>query len=127
MKRIILIISAVSLCFLIILLNIMTPIKAGPLGILAIFLFAYLSLIGLVAYFFYWSSALASHLASSITFRKPIRAITFKRAYYYSTVIALAPIMLIGLQSVGSINLYGVLLILFFIFIGCLYIAKKVS
>ena len=51
--------------------------------------------------------------------------LTYKRAYYFSTVIAAAPVMLIGLQSVGGIGVYEVLLIVLFTAVGCIYISKR--
>lgn len=51
--------------------------------------------------------------------------LTYKRAYYFSTVIAAAPVMLIGLQSVGSIGIYEILLVALFTVVGCIYISKR--
>lgn len=125
LKIIISIITVVSLFLLVILLNTSTPTTAGPFGILAIFIFAYLSLIGMVAYFLQGVSQIIAHLSTALISRKPFEVLTFKRSYYYSTIIAAAPIMLIGLQSVGKIGFYEFLLMLIFIIIGCLYVSKK--
>ena len=127
LKKIILIITIASLCLLVVLLNVTTPATAGPFGILVIFIFAYLSSIGLMTHFLYWASHLIAHLSTGIVTRKPFEALTFKRSYYYSTVIAAAPIMLIGLQSVGTIGIYEFFLVVVFVVVGCLYISKKVQ
>ncbi|HPF31214.1 MAG TPA: hypothetical protein PLO25_02835 [Candidatus Saccharibacteria bacterium] len=126
-KRIIIIITLISLCLLIYLLNTTTPSEAGPFGILAIFLFAYLSLLGAMTFFLYSISRIISHLSLVFIFKKPSNAISFRHSYYYSTIIASAPILLIALQSVGSNNIYGVLLVCLFIVIGCLYVSKRVQ
>jgi len=68
-----------------------------------------------------------AHLSTALIARKPFEVLTLKRSYYFSTIIAAAPIMLIGLQSVGSVNIYEVLLVVIFVFIGCLYISKRVN
>src|SRR5680860_120108 len=120
-KKIILLITTVSLCLLIVLLNVTTPATAGPFGILIIFIFAYFSSIGLMTNFLYWISRLITHLSTGIVTRKPFEPLTLRRSYYYSTVIAAAPIMLIGLQSVGTVGFYEFLLVFIFIIIGCLY------
>ena len=125
-KKIILITTILSLCLLIVLLNVTTPVIAGPLGILAIFIFAYLSLLGLVTYFLYWSNRLIRYLSKFLALRKPLNKLVFKRAYYYSTILAAAPIMLIGLQSVGSIGVYEIFLVSIFVIIGCLYVSKRI-
>lgn len=112
---------------LVILINTTTPASAGPLGILGIFLFAYLLSLGVVTYFIYGISRVVAHLSAAFTVRRPIGAFSLRQSYYYGTVIAAAPIMLIGLQSVGAIGVYEVLLVALFVGIGCLYITKRVS
>lgn len=118
---------AASFLLLIILLNTTTPVIAGPFGILAIFVSAYVLLIGSIAYFMYVMSRLLLHLSSSFVPRKPFEVLTLRRSYYYSTVISAVPIMLIGLQSVGRVSFYELLLMSAFVAIGCLYISKRVK
>ena len=116
-----------SFCLLLILLNITNPVTAGPLGILAIFFCSYLLLTGVLAYIFHWGSRVIAYLSVVFMMRKPIEGLNLKRSYYYSTVVSAAPIMLVGLQSVGSVGIYEVSLVLIFIVIGCLYVSKRVS
>ena len=110
LKIIISIITVLSFCILVILLNTTTPVIAGPFGILAIFIFAYLTLIGIATFFIYGMSRIIAHLSTVFISKKPFEALNFKRSYYYSTIIAAAPIMLIGLQSVGDVGFYEYLL-----------------
>lgn len=126
LEKIISIITIVSLCLLVLLLNTTAPVTAGPLGILAIFIFAYVSSLGVMTYFLYGMSRIAAHLSLAFTVKKPIVAMPFRRSYYYSTVLAAAPVMLIGLQSVGSVSIYEFALVLIFIVIGCVYITKRI-
>ncbi len=127
LKIIISIITVLSFCILVILLNTTTPVIAGPFGILAIFIFAYLTLIGIATFFIYGMSRIIAHLSTVFISKKPFEALNFKRSYYYSTIIAAAPIMLIGLQSVGDVGFYEYLLMLIFIVLGCLYISKRIN
>lgn len=127
LKIIFSIITIVSLCALVVLLNFTTPISAGPFGILAIFIFAYLLLVCLIAYFLHGISRIAAHLSIALISRRPFEVIKLKRSYYYSTILAAAPIMLVGLQSVGAVGIYEILLVLLFVVIGCLYVSKRVS
>jgi len=117
----------VSFCLLIILVNTTTPITAGPFGILAIFGLSYILLVVISAYLLHYMSLLISRLSLSLISRKPFDEISLKRSYYYATIIAAAPIMLVGLQSVGSVGLYELLLVSIFVVIGCLYVSKKVK
>lgn len=116
-----------SLCLLALVLNTTTPASAGPFGILAIFIFAYLAALGLMTHLLYWVSRIISHLMTTVAGRKSTRGMTFKKAYYYSTVLAASPIMLIGLQSVGSIGGYEFVLVLLFTVIGCVYITRRIT
>lgn len=126
LEKIVAISTIVSLCLLALLLNITSPTSIGPFGILVVFIFAYVSSLGVVAYFLYIVSRFIAHISLVFTVKKPMAPMTFKIAYYYSTVLAAAPVMLIGLQSVGAVGFYEVVLVVLFTFIGCVYITKRI-
>jgi uncharacterized membrane protein len=125
LRKIISITTVVSLCLLIVLLNNTTPSWPGPLGVLAVFIFAYLLSLGIVTYLLCWSSSLFSYLSRHLTSRKPLLPLGFKRSYYFATVLAIAPIMFIGLQSVGSIGPYEFLLVMVLVILGVFYLSKR--
>jgi len=127
LKIIISVTTLLSMAFLAISLNVTTPVTAGPFGILVIFIFAYLSSLGVVTYFIYFVNRVIARVSIMLVTQKPYPSLTFKRSYYFSTIIAAAPIMMIGLQSVGATGLYESMLVLIFVLIGCLYISKRVS
>lgn len=126
LKIIISITSLVSVLMLAVLLNVTTPATAGPFGILAIFIFAYLSSLGVMTFLLYLLNRVLAYVSSLFLTRRPYQALSFKRSYYFSTIIAAAPIMIVGLQSVGATGLYESMLVLVFVIIGCLYISKRV-
>lgn len=126
LEKIVAIITVISLCLLALLLNITTPATIGPIGILAVFIFGYLSSLGVVTYLIFWGSRLFVHLGTAFTIKKPLSPISFKVAYYYSTILAAAPVMLIGFQSVGSNGVYEFLLVMLFVVIGWVYITKRI-
>jgi hypothetical protein len=119
--------ASLGLVMLALLLNITSPSSAGPLGILVIFICAYFLLIGVITYFVYWTSRIVAHLSVVFMARKPIIRLNFRRSYYFSTVISAAPIMLVGLQSVGAGSVYGFILVVIFEIIGCLFISKTIA
>ena len=119
--------ALISFFLIIVLVNTTTPYSAGPFGILAIFSLSYILLVVVSAYFLHYMSLLISRLSLLLISRKPFEQVSLKRSYYYATIIAAAPIMLIGLQSVGSVGPYELLLVLIFVVIGCLYVSKKVK
>lgn len=126
LPKIIATISLASLVLLSAMLTFTTPAAAGPFGLLVIFITAYLTFIGLISFFLYGISHLIASVSSGVTVKKPITPMSFRRAYYFSTVLAAAPVMLIGLQSVRSINVYELLLVVIFEVIACLYVSRRI-
>ena len=126
LQRIIASITVVSLCLLALMLVLTTPASAGPFGLLVIFISAYLTALGLISFFLYGITRIIGYVSAGFTVKKPFQPLSFRRAYYFSTILAAVPVMLIGLQSVGSIGIYEIILVLLFEVIGCIYIAKRI-
>ena len=126
LQRVIALITIASLCLLAIMLTSTTPATAGPFGLLLIFISAYLACLGLISFFLYGISRILVYVSSGFTLRRPMRGMPFRRAYYFSTVLAAAPVLLISLQSVRSVGVYEVLLVVFFVVIGCVYISRRI-
>lgn len=120
-------ITIVSLCLLLLLLTTTTPATAGPFGLLAIFLSAYLTFLGTISFFLYGGVRVLTFFLSGFAVRRPVRMLSLRKAYYYATILATAPVMLIGLQSVGAIGIYEVLLVAIFVGIGCVYVSKRTA
>ena len=125
LQRVIALITIISLLLLTVMLVTTTPASVGPLGLLLIFITAYLTSLGLISFFLYGVSRSIAYASRGFALRRPVRVLSFRRAYYYSTVLAAAPVMLIGLQSVGAVGIYEFLLVVLFEIIGCLYITKR--
>ncbi|MNL35592.1 hypothetical protein D3C87_1576340 [compost metagenome] len=119
--------SVVAAIALVLLLNQTTPNQAGPLGVLMIFLLLYIVALASVTFAIHGGSRLIARLSSSITVKRPFRVIDIKQAYYYGSIIALAPVMLVGMQSVSGINIYDILLVGFFVAIGVVYISRRMT
>ncbi|MCY1541932.1 hypothetical protein D9M68_776490 [compost metagenome] len=110
---------------LVFLLNQTTPNQAGPFGVLVIFLLMYIIALAGVTFAIHGSSRLIARLSASLTVKRPFQAVGLKQSYYYASIIALAPVMLIGMQSVSGVNVYDVLLVIFFVAIGVVYISRR--
>lgn len=127
LPRILALISLASLCVLSLMLVFTSPATAGPFGLLVIFITAYLAFVGAISFFLFGINRLIAMVTSGMTLRKPFCTIEFKRAYYYSTVLAAAPVMLIGMQSVQSIGIYEVILVLIFEVVACVYVSRRMK
>ncbi len=125
LPRILATVSLASLCALSLMLTFTSPATAGPFGLLVIFISAYLTFVGLISFFLFGINRLAIALSANMTLRKPLQPMELRRAYYFSTVLAAAPVMLIGLQSVQSIGVYEVILVILFEVVACLYVSKR--
>jgi hypothetical protein len=126
LQRVIAIITVVSLCLLTLMLVTTTPASAGPFGLLLLFISAYLTFLGLISFFLFGISRVIVYASAGFTMRRPMQAMSFRRAYYYSTVLAAAPVMLVGLQSVGAVGIYEFILVVLFEVIGCIYITRRI-
>jgi hypothetical protein len=118
-------ISLASLVVLSLMLTTTSPATAGPFGLLVIFITAYLTFVWLISFFLFGINRLAVMVSTGMTLRRPLGRMEFRRAYYFSTVLAAAPVMLIGLQSVQSIGLYEVVLVVIFETVACVYVNKR--
>lgn len=121
--------TLLAILVLMLVLQTTTPTTAGPLGIVIVFALIYLSALGLLTFLIYASVRFVQrirhrHLEKDAAV---IRAFTLRRAYYFASVIALAPVILIAIQSVGSIRTLEVGLIIVFEILACIYIAKRQS
>ena len=115
----------IAVVLLTIVLQITTPATIGPLGLLFVFIKLYVASLSTLTFFIFGTSRVAERLAGSLTVRRPLRSLTLQQAYYYGSVVALAPEMLLGMQSVGAVGVYETILVLLFAVLGCVYIAKR--
>lgn len=120
------VVSIMSLCSLFVILNITTPVSAGPFGVIAIFIFMYFLFLGLFSNIIFLFSKLVSHLSSVFMTKSSVDRLSFRRSYSLSTILAAVPVMVVGLQSVGLVGIYEYLLVSVFAVVGCIYVFKIV-
>jgi uncharacterized membrane protein len=123
--KIIAISTSIAGVLLIVMLLSTSPSGAGPLGLLAVFFLLYVVALGAVTELLWVGSKLVARASRPVTSRRPIQPLSLARAYYYSTVVALAPVMLLAMASIGSLGFYDVVLVLAFLAVGILYISKR--
>lgn len=119
--------SIIAAIALFVLVNVVSPTAAGPLGLLAVFLLLYIAVLGLVTFILYGVSALLRRFSKLVITRRPWRRLTLLEAYYYSSVVSIAPVIFLGMQSVAAIGIYDVLLVSVLVGLGCFYIAKRIK
>lgn len=112
---------------LIIMLQMTNPSTVGPLGLLAVFFLLYVVLLGATTELLWIGSRLIQIVGRRFTSKRPPGRLSLKRAYYFSTVLALGPTMALAMLSIGSFGIYEMLLITVFLLVACLYVSKRSS
>lgn len=103
------------------------PTTAGPVGILAFFGLLYVIFLAIMTFAIFGASRVVSQFSRFLSLRQPILPISFLKAYYFATVVAFLPVMLLGVQSVGGLGVYDIILIALFGCISSFYVAKKIA
>jgi hypothetical protein len=99
-----------------------SPSAIHPMGILVVFILLYVLALGVLTFFVYTCAALFGTIQRRAGQRKPL---SMKQAYFYASVLALAPVMLVGMKSIGRANVYEVMLVVIFELVACFYISKQ--
>jgi len=125
--RVIAISSVLAVVALAIALQITAPTTAGPLGILFVFILIYLSVLGVLTFLLFFVGKLIAKTSTVLGVKRVSNVLTLRRAYYFSSVLALAPVIFVGMQSVGTVGVYDLLLLGIFVVVACIYIARRTS
>lgn len=122
LARTLAVVTLIAFVLLSALLQSTTPSTIHPVGILTVFILFYLLALGLLTFFMYALSKLIVRF-----WKKPqiSQSMTLKQAYYYGSVLALAPVLLVGMRSIGRGSTWDVLLVMVFEVVACFYIAKR--
>lgn len=128
LSKIITIVAILSSLVLVLILNFVSPASAGPAVVMLVFIAGYALVVSLTAYFIHFLSRLYSKLLWRKTAANNLqiqRGVSFRKAYYYASVLALAPLIILAMQSVGELGVYETLLILILVSLGCFYVSKR--
>lgn len=106
-------------------MNFSSPTGVGPLGVLFVFVSFYLISLSIMTAVFYWGSRLMLRFRKVFSASGGRQGMSIGRSYYFATIAALVPVILIGLQSVGALSIYQVTLVVIFFAVGMFYVAKR--
>lgn len=101
-----------------------TPSTIHPVGILSVFVLLYVLALGVLTFCLYIFSRIIS---KTIVKRSVRQSLSLQKSYYYGSVLALAPVMILGIRSIGRTGVYDIVLIVLFEIIACFYITKRRS
>ena len=124
MQRIIALIGLGALIVLGVVFSKTTPSDIPPVGLLVVFVAMYLVVLSVASFGLYGGSYVFSRVLHRLN-ALSIRPLAFRSSYIYGSVLAIAPIMLIALQSVVEVKLLDVVLVVAFEGIACFYIWRR--
>jgi hypothetical protein len=122
LSKILVLIILVAFVLLSTLIQSTSPATIHPLGILAIFILFYLLALGVLTFLIFGIGRFFNLFDAKVQLSD---AITFQRSYYFASVIALAPVLFVGMRSIGRGTVWDVVLILMFEAIAFFYISKR--
>lgn len=103
-----------------------TPTEAGAIGVLAVFLLSYIMLVVVLTFFIFWLHKIIIRVFYSDKLTR-MNDVSFRKSYYYSSIIALGPVMMVSLRSVGKDGILECGLIAVLLFLGCVYVSRQAS
>lgn len=103
------------------------PVDAGAIGILAVFLLSYILSVVILTFFIFGAHRIIVRLLYSDRVGRVADDVTMRRAYYFSSILALGPIILVSLRSVGKVGIVELILVIVLLGIGCLYVSRQTS
>ena len=95
-------------------INLTTPTSVGPLGVLVFFTMIYIAIYGVV------------NLIVAAFMKAGGKRNGGRKNHYYAAMISFGPIMLLLVQSFGSLNIVTILMTVVFVMLGCFIINKRV-
>jgi Na+/proline symporter len=106
------------------LLHTTTPSTIHPVGILLAFVLIYVLALGALTFLLFavWRIILPTIRRTKTV---PSNEVALRRAYLYASVLALAPVMIIAMKSIGQSSTYEVVLVVLFEVVACFYISKQ--
>lgn len=120
-------VGVISMAILLYMVNATTPSEAGALGVLTVFLVLYIVSAVLLTFFIYWTNRIIVRVFFADSSVRYLDRLSLKRSYYYGSILALGPVMLISLQSVGRGGIGAFALVGILLAIGLVYVSRQTS
>lgn len=106
-------------------LQLTTPEMVGPLGVLAFFILIYIFFASFIYLGLSMLIGIAKRTATKGKWLVRLESASGRKLYYYASFIALAPVIMLGMRSVGLIRPVDMLLVVVFQLLGCFYISRR--
>jgi hypothetical protein len=99
-------------------MNITSPLQSGPLSVLVVFVLVYMFITSTL----YGSVIVGHKLARFFGWQQPLHR---KQLYYLVSVVGLAPVFFLALNTLGQLEIREVLLVILLLAMGCFYVMRR--
>lgn len=127
LNKLLISLGLVSAGLLLFIFNITTPSAIGAIGLLGVFILGYLFFLSLFTFLLWIGEHVFLWILKILKIRRQVSGQSIKKLYYFSSILSLGPIILIGLHSVGGTNVYEVSLVCIFLVMGCFYVSRRIT
>ena len=107
-------VSLLAAIFLLVMVNLTTPQSVGPFGVLVFFVMLYVVCLGV-----------SVGLVKLIFWVRSKERGGSKKVYYYGSVLAFAPVIMVAMGSFGGVGVLEVVLVALLVFVGCFIVSKR--
>lgn len=101
-------------------LNMTTPLESGPLIILVVFMLLYVLIVSAL-------SAALHLIVAIVRMLRPSKTFSMRRGYYIASIVALAPVLFVALNTLGQLDALEIILILLLVGLGCFYVVRRTA
>lgn len=115
--------TLVSFVLLSAILQSTSPSTSHPIVILIVFGLIYVLALGVLTFLLLSINRIIGSFVPE--HRQTMMRLELEHIYYYASVLALAPVLLLGVMSVGHLGVYETILIIVFEIVACFYIARR--
>jgi hypothetical protein len=115
--------TLISFVLLSAILQVTSPATSHPVVILVVFGLIYVLALGVLTFLLLTINRTIKSFSPE--HRRVSVHLKAEHAYYYASVLALTPVLLLGVKSVGHLGIYEVALIVIFEIVACFYVARR--
>ncbi len=115
--------TLISFVLLSAILQVTSPATSHPVVILVVFGLIYVLALGVLTFLLLTINRTIKSFSPE--HRRVSVHLKADHAYYYASVLALTPVLLLGVKSVGHLGIYEVALIVIFEIVACFYVARR--
>lgn len=127
LAKILISIGLIALAVLAYMLNTTTPSSSGVVGVLVVFLSFYIACAVLMTFFIYWLNRLVVYLFFADVAQYKSNRLSLKKAYYFGSVLAIGPVVLISMQSIGSGGIGSFAMVCVLLGLISIYISRQTT